>query len=1107
MSTPVQVREKLLEALDADFVGPFTGETETLPLSPSRWYLTGFLVPQAAREPDDPTADESIGAGEDEEEEGEGTTEPEPKRKNLLPASMGLSVLLPAAGKACTATVSWADYRILVPDLNGEEKPLTGVAMHPWERIPRKPVTVVVPLEAAALQAGLAIPESNGLVLVGNIESIQGVRALSLFVVNRREPGAKGRYDEAFAFQVKLAVRFEAGLLPRPDVVEGSDDWDEQVANLQYRLRREYAVGHGVSATTLTEADGRVTTAVTKWIPSAEVSRVTTREIPALISSMEDLAELADGAAARKALQPIVDRYGEWIETARKVDPGTKDRRETRDILLARAETARKRIDAGIALLEEKPEVFDAFRIANEAMAEAARRRSPKRYEDPKNRPSWFAFQLAFVLLNLPSVVDPTHPDRENVELIYFPTGGGKTEAYLGVIAVTLVLRRLQGAQRKDKGFGVAVLLRYTLRLLTLDQLSRAATLICALEMRRSRDSRLGSERFSVGLWVGRTATANTLKDAAERINAWKINRGGAPFPLSHCPWCRAEIKPACIEVRPNITNPQYIIVACENFKCDFTAAKRKGDGLPVLFVDEQVYRELPCFLLATVDKFAMLPWRGETAGLFGRVRARIGREFIGFVETASLPKGAEPLPQGLRPPDLVVQDELHLISGPLGTMVGLYETAIETLATREENGKRLVPKILASTATVRRAREQTQALFGRRSLSMFPPPGIDEAETFFATIADGPGRLYAGVAANGRALKLILLRTYVALLAAGKKRSPGGTDDPADAYLTLAGYFNSLRELGGMRRLVDDEVRNRLASRAENVPVGFQGPHPYFANREIGEPLELTSRESTAAITAAKAKLGLEYADPAHADVLLASNMISVGVDIDRLGLMVIAGQPKTSSEYIQASSRVGRDPGRPGLVVTVFNVHKPRDRSHYERFETFHRSFYRFVEATSVTPFSGPALERGLAAVLVAISRLSDPTLTPSLGVGAIDARRASGEAAVSAIARRAGLERPTDSAEHTRTIATMEARGRNLLDAWTQVVKRNRDAASQLCYSRFDVEHPGTPLLFAVLDPADRDSDAEKFAAPTSMRDVEEQVHLWIERRQLRKEKDDG
>jgi hypothetical protein len=391
----------------------------------------------------------------------------------------------------------------------------------------------------------------------------------------------------------------------------------------------------------------------------------------------------------------------------------------------------------------------------------------------------------------------------------------------------------------------------------------------------------------------------------------------------------------------------------------------------------------------------------------------------------------------------------------------------------------------------------------------VFPPPGVNDGDNFFArTDAGTGGRLYIGVAAPGRALKAILLRTYVSLLGGAERAyrpepAVRGTRPPpnvaADPYMTVAGYFNSLRELGGMRRLVEDEVVSRCSQNAKRKPTNVDAAHMWLANRDIGShPVELTSRESTFRIAEAKSRLDKPFTSPSPVDVLLASNMISVGVDIERLGLMVVAGQPKSTSEYIQASSRVGRAADKPGLVVTVFNLHKPRDRSHYERFAAYHASFYRFVEATSLTPFSGPALDRGLAGVLVALVRLLDATMTPAEAVIAIEAHDAVSRKAIDAIAARGAGQVKGDKASE-ELASRLTARCKSILDSWKNIARRAREGTGERRYSSLDRGAAGKPLLFTTLDEdiPPVGSDDAKFAASMSMRDVEPSVHLWLQR----------
>ncbi|HEY8206132.1 MAG TPA: DISARM system helicase DrmA [Myxococcaceae bacterium] len=1108
------VRGHLVEALEADLIGPFAGSThhataeEVLELPPSRWYVTGFLVPEEAPEPEDAEADGELGSGDDEDDDApEAKADEAPRIRPQLPRSLGLSVILPRGdGGTITATVEWADYVAFeVPP--PADAPQTRPLRH-WRRVPRPPAAVMVPLEPARLSKGVPVGGSRGLWLQGKLEILPnlrpedaGIRGLSLFVVNRRPPGDPSRKDEQYAFQVRLTLAFEPGFYARPNLRdEKVRSWDERLADLHFRKCFEYAVGHNASAETLPgERPGAVTKVRTCWLPRATVRKVKTHEVEGVTTAMEALGELSSADVVRGALGGISAAYLEWIDRQRQEDPGTPERRVTQKIVLDKARDAAVRIRAGVELLASDADVLEAFRIANQAMAMAARRRRPGAYGPGQAPPQWRLFQLAFMLMNLPAISGASPEDREAVDLIFFPTGGGKTEAYLGVIAVLLVLRRLRGRTTAGGGLGVAVLLRYTLRLLTLDQLGRAATLICALEtMRRKDRRRLGDERFAIGLWVGKSGSPNTLRQASEAITAYKAKTGPSPFPLTECPWCLQDgsLGPNSFEVRGHKTNPADIGVRCLRPGCDFEAAANL-DGLPVLFVDEQIYREVPAFVVATVDKFAMLPWRGEAGMLFGRVVAREGRRFYGPFDGADVPRTALRLPAGVRPPDLVVQDELHLISGPLGTMVGLYEGAIDVLAGR--------PKIIAATATVRRAAEQIQALFERRDVRVFPPPGIDDSETFFATVdRESEGRLYVGAAAPGRAMKALLIRVYVALLAGAERDYDrrGPSKQPADPYMTLVGYFNSLRELGGMRRLVEDEVRKRAYNAEYRIPSGWKDRHPWASARPLNSLIaELTSRLSSDGIKDVKRKIESHWSE-GKVDVLLASNMISVGVDIDRLGLMVVAGQPKTTSEYIQASSRVGRDPERPGLVVAVYNAFKPRDRSHYERFEGYHQSFYRYVEATTVTPFSGPALDRGLAGALVGLVRHGVKELNPADAVMDLADHRERANALVEQIARRAGAFRSLERSELAALEQSIRDRCHNILDAWDRIVTmaREEDAASRR-YSPWDPGSRGKELLSQVTDDlSDRSTDERKFSAPTSMRDVEPSAQLWLERQPL-------
>ncbi len=334
--------------------------------------------------------------------------------------------------------------------------------------------------------------------------------------------------------------------------------------------------------------------------------------------------------------------------------------------------------------------------------------------------------------------------------------------------------------------------MRYTLRLLTFEQLSRTATLICALELERQQDAvKLGDWPFEIGLWVGRAATPNRMGKTgdtdsntarARTIRFRNDDRKPSPIPLEECPWCGTKFKPASFRLIPNDHNPHDLRVSCINRECSFG----RGVSLPILAVDEPIYRRLPCFLIATVDKFAALPWTGHVGAFFGRVEREDKDGFYGPCDPA---KGNNlPVPR-LLPPDLIIQDELHLISGPLGTMVGLYESALDELCVLDKDGKPVRPKIVASTATVRKAETQIRALFNRSFVDIFPPPGPDRRDSFFAETlpsSERNARLYVGIAAQGRSPKVAMLRVYLALLGAGQKwhNKGSGPRQPCTRFL-----------------------------------------------------------------------------------------------------------------------------------------------------------------------------------------------------------------------------------------------------------------------------------------------------------------------------------
>jgi len=1116
MTNSGDVRRGLVRALRLDLVGPSPEDTdlaaEVLPEPPSRWYLTGFLVPTGAPEEQravDPQ--EEMDFAEDDAADDSDQPERGPARRSWLPSSMGLSVLVPEGTRSLRATVRWGDYRLDgTDDVPGADAAAAPDAVLPaegksvaaegkarqravrWQREAHER-TVDIALDGP----GETAIDGRGLELVRHVRPTRlrgenGERralAVSLFVVNRRAPvEEEGREDEGSVFQVELEVVSETPFVGRVDPRGyGTEDPDSRIADLHYRDVTEWATGHNVSVAPVPE-DGDCRVVRTAWMPQTTVPRYIPGTVDGVELGMMPLGALADAAAAHAALDRLPALYDDWIAVQRRTTAALSPRRQdVAGALLSDAAHAAGRLRDGIACLED-PRALDAFRTMNRAVAAAAQRRRPG--EEPR----WYPFQLAFILLALPGLVDPRRADRETVDLLFFPTGGGKTEAYLGLAAFVMVHRRLvHGA---PGGCGLAVLMRYTLRLLTLDQLGRAAAVVCALELeRRTDEARLGTWPFEIGLWVGRAATPNRMGHVGERdensarARVLRYQRDSSrfpPLPIESCPWCEARFRPNSFLLVPTQQRPNNLLLMCSNRDCPFS----QGVGLPVLTVDEPIYRRLPAFIIATADKFASMPWVGEVSSFFGRVERRDADGFYGPAE----PGQGERMATSLPPPDLIIQDELHLMSGPLGSMFGLYETALDALCLREIDGVRVRPKIIASTATVRRAEAQIRALFDRGHTAVFPPPGPDRRDSFFARAIGAPDecRLYLGLAAPGRSPKVLFLRATTTLLAAARRawEDAGGArvGNPADPYMSLVSYFNALRELGSARRIVEDEVRTRLDGYSSRKRVSEAAPR--FADRKLRDPLELTSRVGTTQVAEARRRLGQDFTTDNSVDVALATNMISVGLDVIRLGLMVVSGQPKTAAEYIQASSRVGRDHHRPGLVVALLNLNKPRDRSHYEHFTAWHQSFYRSVEPVSVTPFAPRALDRGAAAAVVALSRLGYERLTPLMAPGRVGDHRGELDAVTATFGRRAdGLQ----TAGAPPLSPAVRQRVGSLLDDWASLAHDYLSGGTAFGYA----ERGGVtkPLLRDMLDRDLRTADPRErqFRAPRSLRDVEPNVLL--------------
>lgn len=1049
-SKPRELRDELTDMVIRDLLGPAGGPEEELDQREDhvyQRYLVGMLAPKAS-EIAGGEQDELAATAGDEGEEGNAEVGV-PAGSTYFPSSMGFSFVVAGEAKEIVIETSWGHYLRVKSDTQVKSD---GSPANVWKRQSIAPDPLTLQLRDGMI-APQAVHVDHPLVLLqGRMRFTPDGWIVTLFLVNQQEERTRhgDPKDEVWVFQPKLRARdidnkpiFVQRKTAKVDLskMDPLTREESEALEMLYRHHREFAVGHGVSVhATLNEPLAeRAICVETEWVPQLEVPQQTPRsevDDKNLVGVTMDMNVLADlpKEALIGSLRNIENAYRLWIkaETAKVSVPSEKlaEHRAAAKLALQRCSRALERIKAGIDLIDANPMAEEAFRFANRAMWQQRIhsifcrkvRKKEAKVEDgvaaqdtPDNR-SWRLFQLAFILLNLPSLTDLHHPDRSHetdavADLLWFATGGGKTEAYLGLTAYTLALRRLQGEVAGRRGdYGIAVLMRYTLRLLTLQQFQRAAALICACEVIRRQDAqKWGETPFRLGLWVGNKTTPNTLAAAANSLRQGRVGgrpmMSGTPHQITGCPWCGTEIKEQHLRVYEPPSDIGRCITYCGDSlgRCEFSEVKAPREGLPLMVVDEEIYRRPPSLLIATVDKFAQMPWKGETQMLFGKVNGLCPRH--GFLSPEIKDGRSHPSrnrlpsvksqPHGaLRPPDLIIQDELHLISGPLGSMVGLYEAAVDELCSWEVGGKRVRPKVVASTATIRRAPDQVQKVFVRK-LEVFPPQGTSIRDSFFALQRDVggeyPGRRYIGICAFGRRYPVAMIRTFVAHMAAAQVLYEK-YDRLADPWMTLAGYFNSIRELAGTRRLVEDDIRARLRDADQRG----------LAKRRVRALEELTSRKSGTDIPrilerlesafdksleaqrAAERKAGHPLTSAVPYDVILATNMISVGVDIDRLGLMVVAGQPKNSSEYIQATSRVGRSNIGPGLICTVFNWARPRDLSHYECFEHYHETFYKHVEALSVTPFSARALDRGLSGVMVALMRLWEERLNANLKAG---------------------------------------------------------------------------------------------------------------------------
>lgn len=1190
--TSFTVRENFVDILERELLGPIHGPDEALPFNPRSQYLVGFIAPfkltgvstggdslegttergvLAETRTDGDASHEQRGVPSQAADETEADTEDDdsedrtPRQGLMIPASMGLRFQVPADLESFTVTASWGIYE----SVETEKTTKTGRPIRDYQRSPvAEPRTIRLADLVSGKTTGIPLRESICLRVDRYDDPAFGRVLVEVALCNDRETPMPIPVN-MWMFQTKLRV--DAGgaeaFLPVRDVLE--HEWpehDEEVRrlNLQYRNRLEFAIGRTCSADWVVRNGARRATEVsTTWLPVAETPQTRARFVHDAMLSMDALSTVTPDAL-RAGLEPLVKGYGAWL-TAQgdAADDLPEHLQETAELALLEARQVHSRLAAGLEHVATDPEALRCFQFMNRVMRDQriASQVAAARAADAAmtieqaqadvaargaDSAAWRPFQLAFILMQLGALTDPAAQLRSadhhaQVELLFFPTGGGKTEAYLGLAAYTFAIRRRQGVVETADGpldgrDGVAVLMRYTLRLLTAQQFQRATALMCAAELVRLEDEETwGVEPFRIGLWVGTDVSPKRFEKADEQLT--KANEYGSHrltvLQIQRCPWCGTPITAAQVKADATMRRV-YVYCGDELARCPFAKGGSVSEGLPVLTVDEEIYRLTPAFVIATVDKFARLAREGEAAALFGYVNRRCGRH--GYVHpdytkcdiTTSHPASKTGHPAAtvrtvdrLRPPDLIIQDELHLITGALGTSVGLFEVAVETLCSWEtKGGKPVKPLIVAATATVRNAREQVRELYGRL-VEIFPPQVLDVADTYFSQEVpidrENPGRRYVGVSAQGVRLSSAEIRVSEVLLSSGQLLfdQAGAAADP---YMTLVGYFNATRELAGMARYMADDVQNRV--KRPRKDSGFPARlGTSFGLLHLGE---LTSRIASAEIGRTLDRLGLEF-DPEYDttgafrerlakqdkgkkvptrtempfDVVLATSMLQVGVDVQRLGLMLVVGQPKNTAEYIQASSRVGRDPSdRPGLVVSLGNWARPRDLAHFEQFRHYHETFYAQVEALSVTPYSPTSLARGIDGLLVSVARVVQAAqpdgLSPERDAWRIKDQRSAVEAMVERLKKRIAAAAQNDDAAKRASDLLV-----NRIDRWTERAKRATEMSRTLVYERTG---EGDNYLPLIISPENAKasvggSTEAPFVIANSMREVQPEINVLV------------
>ena len=784
--------------------------------------------------------------------------------------------------------------------------------------------------------------------------------------INNTESGKKYIQEQNIKtlFEIEFKCIVELGnidIYPSKDKSLLSDE--EKEIELRYKDLHIYAVGHGTAVDWNRNKQDKMEI-WTDFLPTVEVPQVTadTGGTSNKVLEFDFLRNCGGNDSVILELDSFVNNYETWIlGQDTKANEEEEEDKKTAKTIIKNLTVAKQRMQEGIELLKHDEYARIAFSAANESMLsqwmQGDRVGKEKKCKEI-SKYAWRPFQLAFILMTLESATNEDSNFRDTLDLIWFPTGGGKTEAYLGLMAFLFIYRRLKYPASAG---GTVSIMRYTLRLLTSQQFLRASKVICALELiRQKKVDKFGGEPFSIGLWVGSASSPNSFYQVQKILEEKQFSK----LVLNSCPWCNSDFTEENYK-----SSEDDFYFTCKNIKCDF--GKVDKNRIPCNVVDEALYKQPPSLLIATVDKFARLAWEERAGSFFGT--------------------------NGNRPPELIIQDELHLISSALGSIVGLYEVAIDTVLV--SRGMRA--KYIASTATIKNAAKQVKTLFARE-MAIFPPPGLRYDDSYFAKtvpLEQKVGRLYVGYLAP-LLDRQHCLEPLAGVLLSNPIKLFKDDEQFMDKWWTQIVYHGSLKGVGNSRTLYQSGVNSYLNKfTLENMKNDIEKDFPNFLKdrnlksisdfnkieeidvkaivdqylpvRDIGVKT-LTSNQTAEENAQIFAALEKEKDDIDGIDVALATNMISVGLDVSRLALMIINGQPLTTAEYIQASSRVGRGE-TPGIVFVNYYKTQARSLSHYENFRSYHDSFYRFVEPSSLTPFTFQARSRALHAALVITIRHS--------------------------------------------------------------------------------------------------------------------------------------